>query len=353
MAKKIFFVLGAMRKCGAERVVSNLANKFSENYDIEIILLLQNVVEYDLPNNVKISFLDTSSYWNMLKPFMWLTKLRKTIRESKPEIIISFFSRINILVLISSIGLNKKIIISERNDPMKDGRSSFIRLLTQIIYPLSNKIVFQTDYAKSCFRKKIQEKSVVIHNPVLIDYDFSEGKKLKKTLVSVGRLIDQKNHKLLIDAFFDINKIFPEYTLEIYGEGMLKSSLNEQIRELKLESSVKLMGKTSNIFTKVYNADIFILSSDYEGLSNALLEAMYLETPVISTNCAGSNEIIVDKYNGLLTNVGSKSQLVEMILYLIENYSNVGYMVSNAKTTVNEMAIDKIIIKWNDIIKGI
>jgi len=353
--QKIAFVIGGMGKGGAERVVSNLVGYYHHaGFEIEIVMLLHNKVEYDLPRDVKLTYIDSRKYSPVLKPLVWLKKLRDIIKEDKPDVIVSFFARINLLVLLAAIGIDIPVYISERNDPKDDGRSIVIRFLTSILYPLSKGIVFQTDHAYRCFPKAIQKKGVIIPNPINIDFDFSRKKTKTYEIVTAGRLIEQKNHRLLIHAFEQVvrNNKLSNYKLYIYGEGRLKSKLSELIESKGLNNHVFLMGKTSDIYNKVYNADLFVLSSDYEGLSNALLEAMFLETPVISTNCAGSNELIADNENGRLVPIGDCDRLAQAIEQNLLDDDKATAMAQKAKRKVSEYTLESICFKWNQLLFG-
>lgn len=353
MSKKITFILGSMAGGGAERVVSNLAKFYdSKHYKINIILLLNNRVDYQLPQSVKLTYISADDRCGLMKPFVWLKRIRKELKKSNPSIIVSFFAKINLLVLLSAFGMNAPIYISERNDPQRDGRGVIIKLLTFLLYPLSKGVIFQTNHAKSCFPKVIQNKASVIPNPIDIDFDFSKNKKLNKSVVAVGKLMEQKNHKLLIEAFGDVCDDFPEYKLYIYGEGELKNKLVKLINKKNLQNNVFLQGRTKNIFDAVYHADLFVLSSNYEGLSNALLESMMLETPVVSTNCAGSNEIIIDGFNGSLAEVNDRLGLANAIKENLKNYEKSRAMAKNAKKSVENYSLNKVCISWDNFLNS-
>ena len=352
MSKSIIFILGSMAGGGAERVMSNLAQYYSERgYNVKIITLLNDKIGYELPHDVVIRHLSTDNAKPPLKPLMWVKKLRHIFKLERPDIIVSFFCKINLLVLISSLGLRTPVFISERNDPKSDNRSSLITLLTYLIYPLSKGIIFQTEHAKACFPKIIQRKSIVLPNPINIKFNFERDKKLTKTIVAVGKLMEQKNHVLLISAFRFVLKDFPDYRLHIYGDGPLKDFLNETIRRYEIQDSVILKGKTNDIFNVVYNADLFVLSSNYEGLSNALIEAMFLETPVISTRCAGSTELIEDGISGRLVSIGDSRELADAIIESITDYSHSVSMAENGKRAVEGFTAEKICVQWSEFLK--
>lgn len=351
MKGKMTFILGSMAGGGAERVTANLVKYFvAQDYSVQIIMLLNDRVDYQLPKEVKLTYISTENRNKFIKPLIWMKELRKHLKASKPNTVISFFSKINLLVLLASLGLKSPVFISERNDPKSDNRGNLIKILTFILYPISKGIIFQTKHAKSCFPKMIQRKSTIIPNPINIKFDFSKEKKLNNTIIAVGKLMAQKNHKLLINAFSLIANKYPEYKIEIYGEGELRMQLTSLISEKKLEDKVFLKGRSSDIYKKIYNSDIFVLSSNYEGLSNALLEAMMLKTPVISTKCAGSNEIIQDGETGRLVEVNNHIELANAIDQTIINYGKAVHMAENASNQMTLFSLENICEKWESFI---
>lgn len=310
MNKHITFILGSLGRGGAEKVVSILSNDYSKRgWKVDIILLLFNNIDYNINKNVRI-FDFTGKYKHRIANLPnWIKNIRSYMKQNRPDIILSFAARINIITYIASIGYTKKIFVSERNDPKKDGRTKLIDLATKYIYPKTNGVIFQTKRAKSYFQKV--KNGIIIPNPIEVSTIANENK--SKKIVAVGRLTKQKNHKMLINAFSRIIQEFPEYKLEIYGQGELKEELLNQVKELKLENSVYFMGNVSNIHECISDADVFVLSSDYEGLSNALLEAMMMGLPCISTNCAGSDEYVKNNENGILVPVNDEDLLSESI----------------------------------------
>jgi len=261
---------------------------------------------------------------------------------------VAFTARINVMTLLACLGLKTKIVISERNDPRHDGRGFITNLLTKILYPLADGIVFQTNRAKVYFSDKIQKKSRIIPNPIEVTAKASDN--TEKKIVSVGRLASQKNQMMLIDAFYNVLKKYPDYTLYIYGEGNLRQKLTERIEELGLSHKVFLPGNILNLHEKIADAQVFALSSDYEGLSNALLEAMTMGLPCVSTNCAGADEYIENEKNGLLVPVGDTVAMEKALLYMIENPQNRVMMGNEAKKSSQNFSSENILKVWHSII---
>jgi GalNAc-alpha-(1->4)-GalNAc-alpha-(1->3)-diNAcBac-PP-undecaprenol alpha-1,4-N-acetyl-D-galactosaminyltransferase len=347
---KIAFVLGGMGNGGAERVVSILANHYAKKgKSVDIITLLSSNCTYQLEPNVRLISLANEGKSRKLQTIDWIKGIKKYNKVNRPYCVISFFAKINIIVLLALYNRIGDIVVSERNDPSKDGRGPFVKLLTNILYPKTKKVVFQTKWAQSCFRSSVVKNSKIVYNPVT-EISIPNVEKTK-TIVNVGKLMDQKNQKLLISAFSKVVDNYPEYKLVIYGDGTKRQELEELIESLGLNDRVMLPGWTSEIYEKVAAAELFVLSSDYEGFSNALLEAMMIGAPVISTNCAGSNEIIKNNVNGLLVPVDDLDKLVLGIRKMLGNPELANRMAQHGKRDVGRFGVSKIIGCWEEIIE--
>ncbi len=348
--KKIVFIIGSMGRGGAERVISILANEYADNgWDVQIITLLDNSNDYILRESIKVINIINDKKSRIQNIPFWLIQLRRTFKQFNPDVIVSFVARINILTLISSLRFNKKIIISERNDPKSDGRSWLVKMATYLLYPLADSIVFQTNWAKSCFPKYVQKKGKIIPNPVYIEVKATEIKDNK--IVAVGRLLEQKNHKLLINAFSKVVEKYPDYKLYIYGEGKLRRELINQVEKLSISDNVFMPGNVLNIHERISNAEMFVLPSDYEGLSNALLEAMMMGLPCISTDCAGSNEVIKHEENGLLVPIKDVRYLSESIVRLIQDRELANKLGKNAMACSDKFKSKNVIGDWEKVIE--
>ena len=349
--RRIAFILCSMKRGGAERVVSILSNHYSrKGWEVDIILLLSNECEYDLEENIRIISLANKERSRIRQLPSWLTGIRSYFKKYNPETVLSFAARINIISAIAGIGIKKNFVVSERNDPLLDGRSIFVRILTNIIYPFTDKVVFQTKKAQSCFNNRTIKNSKVIYNPVKIDIRAVDvpGKKI----VAVGRLEEQKNHKLLIKAFKNIHNLFPEYKLYIFGEGALRKSLEKLVEKLDLEDAVLLPGNIKDVHEKMSDAEIFVLSSNYEGLSNALLEAMMMGLPCISTDCSGSNEIIKHGENGLIVPLNNINELTKAMQELILNKDLAIMLGKEANLTSKKFESKNVIREWEQVLEA-
>lgn len=347
--RKITYIAGSMGSGGAERVISILANSYAKDgWEVDIIMLLNNICYYSLHENVKLIPMCNTTKARVLFFPVWIRSLRNYFIQNDPDIIVSFIARINLITIIASLGLNKRIIISERSNPKKDGRSIIIKFMTMVLYPLADKIIFQTRAAQLNFSSRIQKKSQIIPNPIVVESIAKEN--IDSIIVSVGRLRPEKNHRMLIEAFHKIKKDFPNYKLFIYGEGPLRIILNSQIKKLELEDSVFLPGNVTNIHERISNSEIFVLPSNHEGLSNALLEAMLMGLPCISTNYEGVSEIIEDGQNGIITPIDDVDSMYKSIRALIEDKKKARYLGKEANKSVQKMSIDYILPIWRNAI---
>lgn len=350
-SNRITFIAGSMGSGGAERVISILANSYAEEgWKVDVIMLLNDTCYYKIHENIKLIPMCNGNVSRIFYFPRWIWNLRQYFIRNNPNVIISFIARINIITILAAIGLRKRIIISERSNPKKDGRSIWVRFATALLYPLADKIIFQTEAAQSNFSEKIKKKSLIIPNPISVNLRAMENR--KEIIVSVGRLRPEKNHRMLINAFHRIRKDFPNYLLFIYGEGPLRDNLVSQIKQLDLLESVFLPGNVINVHEKISCAEIFVLPSQYEGLSNALLEAMMMGLPCISTDYDGASEIIKNGENGLLTPVNDEEEMYYAIRTLIRDKNKANHLGYKAKLSVDSMDVECVIQIWENIIKG-
>lgn len=216
--------------------------------------------------------------------------------------------------------------------------------------------IFQTEGAKKQYPQRIQQRSVVISNPIDITvFPRKTNEIKKKKIVSVGRLVPQKNHEMLVNVFSKISEDYPEYSLIIYGEGRERNSLQKLIDVHDLSSKVILAGVKEDVLRQINDAELFVMSSNFEGLPNALIEAMALGIPVISTNCpsGGPASLIKDGYNGLLVPVGDEYEMERAIRLLLNDKGYSSNMGKNAYYIRRLLDIDVIGSQWIDYIEKI
>lgn len=314
---KISFFIGGMRRGGAERVISILANNYANRgWDVDIVLLLANAVEYDLDSRIRIVDITKKGGSYLKSAPYWLTGIRRYLKERRPDRVVSFVGRINALVLTAAMGLKLPIVVSERNDPKHDGRGAFMQWYCNQSYRSAKAIVYQNEHEKSCFHEALENKGLIIPNPVSVAATCETRSPIVAT---AGRLIAQKNQKILVSAMEKVHKAYPDVTCRIYGEGNLRTALQTQIDELGLGDVVTLEGNVKDIHARLSQCGIFALTSDFEGLSNALIEAMQVGLACITTDYPGAKELITDGENGLVVPMDDADALAEALMRLIEN----------------------------------
>ena len=353
---KIVFCIGSLGKGGAERVVANLSNYFIDKYDVTIIKTIKDENEYELNSKIKVFSLDKTKKIcsNFVKRNIERAKtLINIIKKENPDIIISFLPDPTYTLMFANLFLNKKVIISVRNDPKIEYNTFIKRMLVKLLYTRADGFVFQTEDAKNWFSKKIQNKSTIIPNPINEKFikDSYNGER-KKEIVTVGRLNEQKNHKLLIEAFEKVVKKHSEYVLKIYGTGYLEEELKTYVKAKNLENNIKFMGQSDNVKDDIYKSGAFVLSSDFEGMPNALMEAMALGLPCVSTDCpcGGPKFLIKNKKNGILVPIKDANKLANGINYMIENPEKAKFMGIEANKITNDLNPKKINDRWEKYI---
>ena len=351
--KNVAVFCGSLYRGGAERVTIYLANGLSNlGYHTEIITCSQKEIEYDLPSNVKRHILGDSSTCTLAM----IKKLRTILMENHIDILIVITTPLSIYAMPAVAGLNIKVIVSERNDPTHFEGKKRTKYLSDILMRRADGFVFQTHDAKEYYKNRINGKGVVIHNPIFSNIKLTSSKEIpEKTIVAVGRLDPQKNHMLLIRSFAECDELNREYKLIIYGEGILRLKLEELVRELGMEGQIELPGNVPDVYNKIHNASLFVLSSNYEGMPNALIEAMALGLPCISTDCpiGGPSELIQDGINGILVPVGDKEALKGKMkeMLLIPGLGN--EIGKAAKSICEKLSKEKILAQWADYIERI
>ena len=347
---KISFFIGGMRRGGAERVMSILANDYCQRgWDVDIVLLLNNAVEYDLDSRINIVNITKKAGGYLKNAPRWLGGIRKYLKNRKPDRVVSFVGRINALVLTASMGLKLPIVVSERNDPKHDGRGAFMQWYCNRIYHQAKAIVYQNEHEKSCFSKSLEKKGCIIPNPVSVAAVKTEPSTIVAT---AGRLIEQKNQKILVSAMAQVHKVYPDVKCRIYGEGNLRAPLQTQIEELGLQNVVSLEGNVKDIHQRLADCGIFALTSNFEGLSNALIEAMMVGLACITTDYPGARELITDGENGLVVPMNDADALASAIIKLIENKDGCAdTLAEQGQSFAARFKAETVLAQWHTVIE--
>ncbi|MBD5468211.1 MAG: glycosyltransferase family 4 protein [Lachnospiraceae bacterium] len=365
--EQLIFLTLSLTKGGAERVICNMCNEhFVKQYRVTIISLMAAEPEYDLNPDITVLYVDKKPKQyrqNMAVRFVrrrkGLASLLKKVEHEGGRIgaLISFLPEPNFLITSLSPRRGYPVIISVRNDPAKEYASKVRHLLMKLLYRRADGYVFQTREARDyfSFSTHIIKNSAVIPNPLGKEFlDVPVRAFSEKEIVSVGRLEPQKAPLLLIHAFAGIHAEFPEYRLLFYGEGSLREEMQEEIKKAGLDEKIVLKGNTDRIRDDVGQASLFVLPSVYEGMPNALMEAMALGVPCVATDCpcGGPRSLIKPGENGILVPVGDEQELGRAMADLLRNLPKAALMGRRAQEITKELAPERIYQQWDGLIEA-
>lgn len=352
----ISFIIPSLGSGGAERVISILASQLAERGNtVDVVMISNRHQDYKISDKVNIIYLDCDQDQQLQtgkRYLLRLQKIRKTIKNTSPDLVISFMSETNIDVCFAMKGMKIPLIVSERNDPKIDPPSRAKQLLRRIAYRKPAGFVFQTPDAQAYFSKRIQKRSTIILNPISEDLPPRHTGDREKRIVAVGRLNKQKNFPLLIHAFADFVGTHPDYVLEIYGKGSLRDKLASMLSAESLTDKVLLKGFCNDVHQRIVSAAMFVMSSDFEGMPNALAEAMAIGMPSISTDCpcGGPKLLIEHGENGLLVPVGDQGKMLEAMIYMADHPDAAEQMSQKACDVKNKMDVNAITMQWERFI---
>ena len=342
---------------GAEKVALLLMKYFDRSKFEITLVLFKKEGEYlsQVPEDVKIIDLGKKSKFDIFK-LIW--RLRNKINKLQPDAMISFLTYTNAISIISAFHTCQlsKLIISQQIFPSLEAKSRMRKIIYAFLYRKARRIVCASEGIKECLRrdwKVCSERMSVFYNPL----EFSNIEALRnghvehpcfapdrhfKVIITVGRLEPQKNHALLLNAFKKVAES-TDARLVILGQGRLEQKLKDKAQELGILEKVFFIGFQHNPYAWLSKADVFVLSSDYEGFGNVIIEAMACGVPVISTNCpSGPSEIITSGVNGLLVRPGDAMELSSAIIRLLLHPEEAKRFAQNALESVKKYDISII-----------
>lgn len=353
---RIVLVISSLNAGGAERVLSQLANYWVlKGHEVTLVTFKREKNFYDLstkivciqPDNVE----PISSFFMRLKNiFGRIFYLKKIIKAIRPHVIISFVDMTNLIVLLASKRFNTSVIVCERTNCHYHRIPLLYEKIRPLLYLSARKIIVQTNHAASYFKGKLRALIQVIPNPVLEVNNKKIYSKKIQSIITLGRLSKEKDHKTLIQAFARICQYHPDLYLTIYGEGEERNNLQALIHTLNLQEKVFLPGLISSVHDKLLKADLFVFPSLYEGFPNALCEAMSVGLPVIASNCSGNTDIIKDTINGRFFPTGDVSALASVMDELIHDFDQRQRLGQAAKNIHQQFHPHNIFKMWDDII---
>ena len=329
MKRTIVFYIATLTRGGAERVIVNLANYFCrEGYLVYLVTLEPDGGLYPIEEEVRQVVLADRAGGGMIGRICnaagRITGVRRLLKRTRAVALVSFIGKTNLRAILAGLFLPTRVFVSVRSAPAREYPAGMLRWLAKGLFCLADGIVFQSEGARDFFPKMARGKSRVMFNPLSPDYvrPLYQGER-RNEIVTVGRLDQVKNHRLLLEAFFLVTTARPELGLHltIYGGGECMEALRAQAVSLGVEAQVSLPGDCRDIAERIQDARIFVLSSDFEGMPNAVAEAFALGIPVVSTDCpsGGARMLTGRDERGLLVPVRDAQKMAEAILRILDD----------------------------------
>lgn len=362
MARKIAFHINSLEQGGAERVVTSLANLFAaEGYQVIIATEWYRENEFWIDDRVRrihVGLKEGDEKKHHLVQFLLRIKyLRQFIKAERPDILIPFTRKALYRGLTAAYFIKMPVLISVRTDPTGHYDQRSDKLQIPFLLPRADGCVFQTEGAKEFFAPRLQNNSRIILNPINEKYiGVPEPEKRTKTVVQSGRLVDFKNQPMLVRAFVKVHEKHPDYDLKIYGGDShdgTKEILEDLIRQYEAQDYIHLMGASDSLEKDLADAAIYAFTSDWEGLPNALMEAMALGLPIVATDCpcGGPRTIMTHEVDGLLIPIKDEQALVDGINRLIENPEMAKRLGSQARRIAERADSRTVFEQWRDYIE--
>lgn len=356
---KIAILAGSLSRGGTERVIVKLAEYFvSQGDETVLVTSLKADDEYEISDKVKriISDLDehevtSSRIGNFKARFL---KLQNIWVNESPDVILSFIGKNNFMALLTAQKLGIPVITAVRGMPEEEYYTTWMKVLAKILFKKASKCVFQTTDQRDFFPPKVRKNSVILKNP--IDSSFLSEPvpfdQRENIIVCVGRVDENKDHKLVIDAFSNIAADFPDWKLIIYGEGNMRNSLLELAKTRNLADRILLPGRITDVYEKIKIARVFVLSSKTEGMPNSLIESMCQGLACIATDCpcGGPKDLITPNVNGLLIPVGDMTKMQDSLQKLLNNLQQIERIGSEALKTRGIYQEEAVLNEWYDLL---
>lgn len=350
----VAMLIGALYKGGAEHVLVNLADyMISQGHKVTVVTQYIKENEYELNRSARRVLCDItekettkSRCVNFKRRFC---KLRNIWKQEKPDVILSFIGKNNIMAIMTSVGLGIPVAVSVRSEPAREYYNPLLKFLAKHLFGYAAGVVLQTKASMDFFPQNVRKKAVILKNPVSAEFfrDRYVGIR-EKVIVSVGRVDENKNHRMLIRAFSGIAEEFPEYKVIIYGEGDKRQELQKMVKDMGMGNRIFLPGNINYVADAIYKTRVFVLTSNKEGMPNVLIEAMVMGLTVIATDCpcGGPGELICSGENGILIPVGDEKMLQEKLHFLLNNLQEADSMGEKASVTGEIYSPEKVFEEW-------
>lgn len=359
-------MISSLRLGGAERNAAFMADYWAaKGFNVTLVTFIECAEHYTVGPDVRRIFATVpSSGANPAKrigqAFRRQAVLRSAILASQPEVVISFLDMTNIRTLMALFGSGVPVVAAERNDPHHEMLPLLWQFLRRALYPTACCVVTQTARALQYFGAGVRARACVIPNPVWlppggrVNPPEAEAKRRDYQVIAVGRLVRQKGFDLLIEAFAEVARNHPIWHLQVWGAGVEREALEATVRRAGLEKRVTFPGATKDIHAILRKADLFVLSSRYEGFPNALCEAMACGLPVISFACpCGPSEIVRDGIDGLLVPPADVAALADAMGRLMDDEDLRRRLAARAPEILERFRLEKIMGMWEQLLRKV
>lgn len=355
---KISFISGNLCDGGAQRVISVIASELAERgHEVNIFVFARNEKEYSVSSKVNISAIsDNFEDYSKISLIKRIVHIRKFLKKVKPDVAVGFLEG-GYGLYLASFGLKVKKVASARIDPKVIWRAKGFRAkINRRWFNSADAVVLQTNSQLDNVPQKVRKRSTVIANPVsetalLKNKDYIYQDSCRK-IVMFGRLEPQKNYPMVFDAIKIVKEKYLDVSVDVFGKGSIQDKLTELLKTNNIEGNISLKGWTQNTMEECLNHDIFVLSSNFEGMPNALMEAMAVGLPSISTDCpTGPSDLITDGENGFLVKVNDREELAEKILEIMDmTLQQRKQLGTNAHRTIKEGYNKEVIVdNWENL----
>lgn len=349
---KILIAIDHFKNGGAERVASIIINKLARNHNLHVVVL-ESDINYPLDlDKFKLHQICYNHNTNFAKKqYEKLYSLREVVKTVRPDVLLAFGYYMSVISYFSLImnGRSKiKFITSERTDPTREPSNKLYAMLRNYVYAHSELLVCQTEWVKSYFSSRINVPIEIIPNPISPDLPDWKGIG-SQIILTACRFVSQKNLPLLINAFEIVHRHYPDFKLRILGDGDERENLMKLIETLNLSNCVEMPGFSKNIYQEMINSYMYISSSDYEGISNSMLEALGCGMPTICTDCpvGGASMFIKNNMNGLLVPARDVDALAKAMIDFISNKDFALQCGTKAKEIVYSIDANSIAQMWS------
>ena len=353
---RLLFIRDFFDYGGASKMILNVAGAMTKmGHDSYVYAYGSESCPIEIPD--KVRFVKGSPYINnrVLRHPAKIGEIRRRIKEIDPDLIVTFMPYPSILTILAKIGLKKKIVISERGDPNIYG--GFIKILGHKIIGRADGAVFQTEGARDFYSGRLHSRSVVIPNAITIRKgERKPWSQRENTIAFVGRFFNQqKRQDLMVEAFAKISPKYPELSLVFYGDGEDLDSIKELVEKHRLTDQVVFAGSVSPIEPYLKKARMYVLTSDYEGIPNSLIEAMCVGLPCIATDCTpgGARLLIENNVNGYLIPCNDVDAIADACERILDNPDEAERLGENAQGICDKYSPEVIYPKWNEYLSAV